>query len=190
MSQTIHALLERGANASPAIDAPDRPTLTYGGLRDLADRTQASLNAMGVGRGDRVAIVLPNGPEMATAFATIAASSTTAPLNLAYREDEFDFYITDLKAKALVVARDYAGPALAVAARHGVRIVRLETDASKPAGWFELTSEADGTATGAHAGFAGPDDGALGPHTSGTTSAPKSVPPLQRNGPAPARHIG
>lgn len=190
MSDTIHALLQRGADAAPAIDAPDRPTLTYAGLRDLTARTQASLNGMGVGRGDRVAIVLPNGPEMATSFVTIAASATTAPLNPAYREDEFDFYVTDLKAKALVVARDYTGPALAVAARHGVRIVRLETDPAKPAGWFNLTAEGSGSDAGATPGWAGPDEVALVLHTSGTTSRPKIVPLLHRNVTASARHIG
>ena len=55
----------------------------------------------GIGRGDRVAIVLPNGPEMATAFVASPRAPTTAPLNPAYREDEFDFYLSDLGAKAL-----------------------------------------------------------------------------------------
>ena len=69
---------------------------------DAADR--GALNALGIGRGDRVAIVLPNGPEMATAFVAVAAGATTAPLNPAYRADEFDFYLTDLGAKAILVA--------------------------------------------------------------------------------------
>jgi acyl-CoA synthetase (AMP-forming)/AMP-acid ligase II len=190
MSDTIHALLQRGADSAPAIDAPERPTLTHAALRDLAIRTQAALNALGVGRGDRVAIVLPNGPEMAAAFVTIAASATTAPLNPAYREDEFDFYVTDLKAKALVVARDYDGPALAVAARHGVRVVRLDTDAAKPAGWFTLSAEGGAAEGGATPGWAEADDVALVLHTSGTTSRPKIVPLLHRNVTASAGHIG
>jgi acyl-CoA synthetase (AMP-forming)/AMP-acid ligase II len=189
MIDTVHALIQRGKADAPAIDAPDRPTLTYGGLRDLVERTQAALNAMGVGRGDRVAIVLANGPEMACAFVAIAASATTAPLNAAYREDEFDFYITDLKAKALVVAADYAGPALAVAARHGVRVVRLLSDPAKPAGWFTLQPEGSGDGV-AVPGYGLPDDVALVLHTSGTTSRPKIVPLLHRNVTASARHIG
>lgn len=56
------------------------------------------LNALGLGRGDRVAIVLPNGPEMATAFVAVAAAASTAPLNPAYRADELDFYLTDIGA--------------------------------------------------------------------------------------------
>ena len=58
---------------------------------------------LGVGRGDRVAIVLPNGPEMAAAFLSVAAAAAAAPLNPAYRQDEFEFYLGDLNAKALIV---------------------------------------------------------------------------------------
>ena len=93
---TVPALLRGGADAAPAIRAPERPALTYAGLRVLAERTVAALNRIGIGRGDRVAIVLPNGPEMAAAFVAIAAGATTAPLNAAYRAEEFSFYLTDL----------------------------------------------------------------------------------------------
>ncbi|MER8716401.1 hypothetical protein [Mesorhizobium sp. M1295] len=60
--------LAPGAEHAPAIAAPDRTTLSHGGLRRLIRDTVARLNALIIGRGDRVAIVLPNGPEMATAF--------------------------------------------------------------------------------------------------------------------------
>jgi acyl-CoA synthetase (AMP-forming)/AMP-acid ligase II len=186
MTDTVFELLQAGAADAPALDAPGRATLTYAALRGLAATTQAALNGFGIGRGDRVAIVLPNGPEMAAAFVAIAATATTAPLNMAYREDEFDFYITDLKAKAIVVGADYDGPALAVAARHGVKVLRLVVAPGAPAGSFELTGEAGPRAA---AGYAGPDDVALVLHTSGTTSRPKIVPLLHRNVTASARHI-
>src|SRR6266540_1451699 len=96
-------IISKGAVADPAIQAPERPALTFGALRGLAKETIARLNALGIGRNDRVAIVLPNGPEMAAAFVTIAAGATTAPLNAAYRAEEFEFYLTDLRARALVL---------------------------------------------------------------------------------------
>ena len=96
--------LAAGADDAPAISAPDRITLTHGGLRRLISETAARLNALGLGRGDRVAIVLPNGPEMATAFVAVAAAASTAPLNPAYRADELDFYLSDIGAKAILVA--------------------------------------------------------------------------------------
>ncbi|MEJ8572011.1 acyl--CoA ligase [Microbaculum marinum] len=186
MSDTIRDLLAAHADDLHALGAPDRPWLTHGGLRDLTAQALGALNGIGIGPGDRVAIVLPNGPEMAAAFMTMAQGVTTAPLNPAYREDEFDFYITDLKARALVVAADYDGPALPVAERHGVQVIRLTHDPASPAGWFELETGAAGAAPE----YADPDDVALVLHTSGTTSRPKIVPLLQRNLAASARHIG
>src|SRR3546814_2788400 len=102
--KSIRDLLQNGADTDPAIGAPGRADLDYRGLRALVDRTGAALAALGVGPGDRVAIVLPNGPVMATCFLGVATHATAAPLNPAYREDEFDFYISDLRAKVLVVA--------------------------------------------------------------------------------------
>src|SRR5260221_13577405 len=90
---TIPALLARGEADGPAIGAPDSPALTYAGLRELAERTVAALNSLGIGRGDRVAIVLPNGPEMAPAFVAICCGAPMPPLNPGYRTEEFDFYL-------------------------------------------------------------------------------------------------
>ena len=81
MNATLYALLASGAASAPAIRAPGRPALSYAGLRDLTAATIARLNGIGIGRNDRVAIVLPNGPEMAAAFIAIGAGATTAPLN-------------------------------------------------------------------------------------------------------------
>ena len=50
-------------------------------LREQVDKTVAQLRELGVDRNDAVAIVLPNGPEMASAFISIAAGATTAPLD-------------------------------------------------------------------------------------------------------------
>src|SRR6478752_306095 len=185
-ASSVAALLEAGAEEAPAIGAPDRAPLTHRGLRTLAARTVRDLNAMGIGRNDRVAIVLPNGPEMAAAFITIAAGATTAPLNPAYRADEFDFYLSDLNAKALLVLDGMDSPALAVAAGRNIPIIRLVPE--RLAGDFRLEAELSGTA--AQAGMAGEDDIALVLHTSGTTSRPKIVPLSHRNVTASAYHIG
>lgn len=146
----------------------------------------AALAGMGVGRGDRVAIVLPNGPEMAAAFVTIAQVATTAPLNPGYREEEYDFYLSDLKAKALVVMEGYDGPALASAQKAGMAVVWLSVPSGAPAGSFTLSSDVSGPAD---TQAPGPDDVALILHTSGTTSRPKIVPLLQSNIAASAEHI-
>ncbi|WP_439154796.1 acyl--CoA ligase [Yoonia sp.] len=186
MHTTMSALLSGHDGASPAIGAPDRPWLTYDGLRGLTDDVRSALNSMGVGRGDRVAIVLPNGPEMATAFVTIAQVATTAPLNPAYREEEYDFYLSDLKAKALVVMADDDGPAVAAATRAGMAIIRLSVPQGAAAGYFTLSSDTAGNGDSTPPAA---DDVALILHTSGTTSRPKIVPLLQSNVAASAEHI-
>jgi acyl-CoA synthetase (AMP-forming)/AMP-acid ligase II len=187
---TITDLLAAHPAEVPAIGAPDRPWLDFAGLRALVAATGESLAAAGIGRGDRVAIVLPNGPEMAAAFIAVAAAATTAPLNPAYREEEYDFYLADLGAKALIVAAGDDGPAVAVAKRHGARILRLVHDETAAAGSFRLELEGGGSMSAERPGPAAADDVALVLHTSGTTSRPKIVPLLQRNLVASARHIG
>lgn len=186
MNATLNALLANGAATAPAIRAPGRPALSYAGLRDLAAATIARLNGIGIGRNDRVAIVLPNGPEMAASFIAIGAGGTTAPLNPAYRADEFNFYLTDLKAKALVVQKGVATEARDVAAKLGVAV--LELVPGEHAGSFTL--EGGSPAKAAQPGAAEAGDIALVLHTSGTTARPKIVPLSQANICASARHIG
>ena len=177
---TLHDLMSHGEDTHPAILAPDRRPLSFGELRGLVRETVASLNAFGVGRGDRVAIVLPNGPEMATAFIAVAAGAAAAPLNPAYRAEEFEFYMSDLGAKALVVEAGSASAAIEVALKLGVLIVELRPQAEAGAGAFALAC-ADARRHEFLPGVATADDTALILHTSGTTSRPKIVPLSQRN---------
>lgn len=188
MANSLRELLDTGADDASAIGAEGRADLTHGGLRDFAAKVVADLNGFGIGRNDRVAIVLPNGPEMATAFLTVACGATTAPLNPAYRADEFDFYLDDLNAKALIVADDYDGDAVAAAEKRGIAILRLTPRTDDAAGLFDLAGPAATFAPQA-GGMAAADDVALVLHTSGTTSRPKIVPLSQANVAASARHI-
>jgi acyl-CoA synthetase (AMP-forming)/AMP-acid ligase II len=187
--ETIAELITQGRPDDAAIGAPGRPPLTYRGLQDLAARTIAELNRVGIGRGDRVAIVLPNGPEMATAFVAVATGATSAPLNPAYRADEFDFYLNDLRAKALLILRGFDSPARAAAAGRGVPILELVPVEGGPAGDFTIDPGGLAPAPAASTGPAAADDVALVLHTSGTTSRPKIVPLRQRNVATSAHHI-
>jgi acyl-CoA synthetase (AMP-forming)/AMP-acid ligase II len=187
---TIERLLHCGAGDAPAIGAPGRPAMSHSALRALAAATVAALNALGIGRNDRVAIVCSNGPEMATGFVAIGAGATTAPLNPAYRADEYEFYLSDLNAKALVIERGLDNPAIAVAAKLGVPVIDLVAGADGPAGGFTLAPRDAMPSGEVAAGFALPDDVALVLHTSGTTSRPKIVPLSHANICATARHIG
>jgi acyl-CoA synthetase (AMP-forming)/AMP-acid ligase II len=182
---TVAELLRQGNSQADAIGAPERRTMTRGELTALVDRVGGALRGVGVGPQDAVAIVMPNGPEMAAMFLAVACAATAAPLNPAYREDEFDFYLDDLQAKALLILAGPDAPARAVAARRGIRVIDVTPDLDGPAGAVTLSVP-----------FADkgpmqpdPDDVALVLHTSGTTSRPKIVPLRQRNLAASARHI-
>ena len=142
MVATIAELLNSGAEDSPAIGGTGRTWLSYDGLRTLSRTTVEALSHFGIGHSDRVAIVLPNGPEMATAFLTIAQGAATAPLNPAYKQDEYEFYLGDLNAKALVIEVGYDGPALAAASKLGIAVIRLVADDGATAGMFHLEAKA------------------------------------------------
>ena len=182
--QTLAGLIQRHPETANAIGAPGRDWMTYGQLNALAQTVRTVLRAAGVGAKDRVAIVLPNGPEMATAFISVAQCATTAPLNPAYKEDEFAFYLEDLKASAIIVEAGYAGPALAAAKRFNLTVIELT--ATDPAGMFTLSTNVTGNAADS---LPTADDVALILHTSGTTSRPKIVPLLQSNVVASAENI-
>ena len=186
MTSTIATLLATAPEGRPALSAPERASLDNGGLGEQNRRLVERLNDAGIGRGDRVAIVLPNGPEMAAAFIGIAGAATTAPLNPAYREEEFKFYLEDLGAKALVVASGDETPAIAAAEGLGIPLLTLAAEG--PAGGFRLDGSAGGLA--ATGGAATEEDVALVLHTSGTTSRPKIVPLSHRNVTRSARNIG
>ena len=171
-----------GPDEAPAIRAPDRESLTYAALGEQVWRTGRALRGAGIGPDDRVAIVLSNGPAMASAFVCMTPWCAVAPLNPAYKADEFDFYLSDLEAKALIAAEGAEGPALAVAERRGLPVLRLR-DGSR-AGEFSLATVGE-----APVEPRGADAMALVLHTSGTTSRPKMVPLTQANLRASARNI-
>jgi acyl-CoA synthetase (AMP-forming)/AMP-acid ligase II len=187
--QTISALLERGADDATALSTPSGTPLTYRALRDLVRHVAQQLASRGIGAGDRVAIVLDNGPEMAAAFLTIGSAATAAPLNPGYRADEFEFYLTDLRAKLLVVAAGKDSASVDVAKKLGVPIARLVPQPERGAGTFTLELAGDAVTSGAGRPPATPDDIALVLHTSGTTSRPKIVPLAHRNVCASARNV-
>ena len=178
---TISEILKAGADDAPALSAPGGVPLSYRDLRALVAGVMESLAGQGIGPNDRVGIVLDNGPEMAAAFLSVASAATAAPLNPSYRAEEFEFYLTDLRAKLLIVARGKDSPAIAVAQKLGVPIARLVAHPERGAGSFTLEYETDNSANAVPVRAAAPDDIALVLHTSGTTSRPKIVPLAHKN---------
>ncbi|MEZ4502996.1 MAG: non-ribosomal peptide synthetase [Dehalococcoidia bacterium] len=195
MVATLLELVEAHAQSRPdavAIEAPGRSPLTYRELLDEMHSIGRLLRSVGVAPTDRVAIVLPNGPEMAVAFLAVAAFAGSAPLNPAYRAPELDFYLTDLEPRVLLTQVDAMPVAAAVARAAGIEVLDARPVAEGPAG--RMSIEADGVAPAdqppaSPASPAAAADVALVLHTSGTTSRPKMVPLTQANVLASARHI-
>jgi acyl-CoA synthetase (AMP-forming)/AMP-acid ligase II len=171
-----------------ALMAPSASPLSYGALAQLVASTTRALRAQGLARGDRVALVLDNGPEMACAFLAVASACTAAPLNAAYRGEEFAFYLSDLGARALIVAHGSNNAAIAAARDLGICVLELQPAPQVGAGMFTLTAQ-PAAATAAPDTPTHAQDIALILHTSGTTSRPKIVPLSHGNVCASARNI-
>jgi oxalate---CoA ligase len=178
-------LLENGDPSRIAISsAGDRPPVTYSQLRQQVDALVQTLNQLGLGRGDRIAMALPNGLEVIASFLAASTVGTAAPLNPAYTRDEFKFYLEDTGARALIVPPQNCEAARA-AATDQVLIIEADLDG-------------DGRVRFRSAGSAGAaraqdnpklDDVALILHTSGTTSRPKRVPLSHANLMTSARNV-
>lgn len=164
---------------SPVLQAPTQAALPYADLLQQVTITAQQLRDAGIQRNDRVAIVLPNGALAAAAFLAIAAAATCAPLNPQYSAADFEFYLSDLDAKALVILADMPSPARAIATKMAIPMIELQPQGSM-AGAFELDVPAAwrGHGMGAIAAdqMAQAGDIALILHTSGTTARPKMVP--------------
>src|SRR5689334_6199747 len=150
-AETIGGMLRAASRCDPesvAIAAPKRRSLSYGRLWCQVDGTVAWLNANGIGRGDRVAIVLPNGPELAVAFLGVSTGAVAAPLNPGYRADEFAFYLTDLRPRALIVERGSESPAIPIAQASGIATIELARIDDEEAGVFTLDGDSLAHRTG------------------------------------------
>ena len=182
---TLLDLLDSGAPSHPAIVAPGGPVLTYDSLRRQVQTLAPQLRAMGIDRCDRVAIVLPNGIEAIVTFLAVSMAGTAAPLNPAYKAAEFEFYMDDTNAKALITA-DAGGEEARSAAPSSIIDVRASLDQD---GKVSLTGSGLGTQGNPEVAPPEPDDVALVLHTSGTTSRPKRVPLSHRNLTASVQNI-
>jgi long-chain acyl-CoA synthetase len=84
--------------------------LTYRELNDLSDRMAAALAALGVKKGDRVAIFMPNIPQfIITFYGILKAGAVVVASNPTYTEPELEHQLTDSGAVALVCMSRFYG---------------------------------------------------------------------------------
>ena len=173
---TLTELLEEGDPSSAAIRTPDGATVTYDSLRRQVHDLAGQLRGFGIERDDRVAIVLPNGLETILSFLAVSTVATAAPLNPAYKADEFRFYMEDTNARALIT-HSQGSEEVRKAAPPGALWISIDLESNGEAR-FSIAGESKGS----HRHEApDPDDIALVLHTSGTTSRPKRVPLTHAN---------
>ena len=177
----ILQLYEGASEEATAIASVEGDAINYRTLVECAERCGDSLVRCGISSDDRVAIVMRNGPLMATTFASAVPWCAVAPLNPAYTADEFDYYLKDLDADLLLVEAGFSSPVLDVAINLGIKTVEIDAELG-----------ADGLKFGSGGGSRqrrAIDNIALILHTSGTTSKPKMVPLSQKNLLASAQNI-
>ena len=185
----MSALLARGEASSPALIVPeDGQAMTYAQLATRVETVAQRLASLGIRRGDRVALALPNGPDIVVVLLGITAlGAAAAPLNPGYTDSEFRFFLADISPRLILIPATGSAAASAAAAATSTTVLGVAPAADGPP---ELLTAA-GTAAGGQRAFelGGPDDVAFVLHTSGTTSRPKQVPLRQRNLMASARTI-
>jgi acyl-CoA synthetase (AMP-forming)/AMP-acid ligase II len=171
----LPSLLNAAPGNATAVIIPETGTaLTYESLRRQVKTMAEALAGMGIQRGDRVANVLPNGLPTIVAFLAGAYAGTAAPLNPAYRSEEFSFYLQDTSAKVLLTPPEGAEEARRAADHLGIPIYAVNMDER---GNVSIVNAPKGVPVMPPS----PDDVALVLHTSGSTGRPKRVPLKNRN---------
>jgi oxalate---CoA ligase len=186
--EALSELLAAGEPTRPALIVPDgEQVLTYAQAAAAVEVLAQRLAGLGVRRGDRVALSLPNGPDIVLLLLAVTAlGAAAAPLNPAYTQAEFEFFLTDIAPRLMLIPASGSAAGSAAAAGTGTTLLAVREAASGPP---ELL--AGGQPSVAQRSFepGDPDDVALVLHTSGTTSRPKQVPLRQRNLMASTRTI-
>lgn len=178
---TLATSIKRTNAQTPAIIVPHKPDpliVSYAQLLSDVSTFQAKLAAFGVTHRAAVSISLPNSYEFVVAFlATSWQRAIAAPLNPAYTQVEFEFYIDDLSSAVALVPQnsfDQGSPIIRAARKYHVAIAECYWDGRE----MVLNVKDPGKLAGKgnqpiHK--AEPEDVALVLHTSGTTGKPKAV---------------
>jgi acyl-CoA synthetase (AMP-forming)/AMP-acid ligase II len=190
-TETLISALEGGDEQLALLITEGGPEYTRKALRQEIFRTAAKFAALGIKRGDVVAMSFDNDVELIICFIAVChLGATAAPLNAKYKPDEVVFYLTDISCNLLVVPASGNKDAEQAAASVNVPVATALVDpdtgglklASKTGGGegeVNLSSLAENESI--EETRAGPMDTALFLHTSGTTGLPKGVPLSHRN---------
>ena len=174
-SRIVRNIIESQNDNRIAITSESSSPLKFLDLKSLIERISKQLSGNGINNKDRAAIVLPNGPYMATSFLAISSYMSAAPLNPNYKSEEFEFYLEDLKPKIVIVEKNSKNPVVEVANKLKIPVCEIKSDGNTLSGDFNLFEKSSDYI------LPGEDHEALVLHTSGTTSRPKIVPLTNKN---------
>jgi len=181
--ETIHDLIHCADGARTAVVVPEKGIrVSYDALERQVLEMASALAGAGIRRGDRVAIVLPNGLPALVSFLAASMVGTAAPLNPAYRHDEFSFFLEDTGARILICPPTGAEEARRAAAERSLRVLAAEMDSEGAVHVLDAPRVTPFT-------LSVPQDVALVLHTSGSTGKPKRVPLEHANLTISARNI-
>src|SRR5947209_9483138 len=173
----LHDLLSHHGRNAPdrhAILASGRLPMTYDGLWLQTRDVVRGLRSVGVGRTDRVAVVLPDGPEAAVAMVAVAAGAVCVPLNPAFTYDEYKRYFGELHLTVLLTRAHSNSASRRAASSLGIKVIDISTRPDEGAGAFSIVGQAPQRV--ADDEFASGSDDAFMLLTSGSTSRPNTVP--------------
>ena len=125
---------------NPAILAPGRAPLSFAGLHAQQRYVRDTFREWGIERGDSVAVVLPKGPEMAVAIATLPVSATVVPMAADLSPDNYERLFQRCAARALILPQAAPHAARIAAERLGILQIDLIVRADDPAGAFTLAA--------------------------------------------------
>ncbi len=158
-----------------AVQAPQRPDLSFGELQQQIDYVGATLNQVGLGRGSRVAMYLKGGPDAATAFVAISSFASSVPLEPTEKAENVRTSLMDLDVKAVIID-DTTDPVVAhVATELDLPVILMHVEKSYPAGKFLLDTSTMATGLPTAGGRNTNASEALVIRTSGTTGKQKIV---------------
>ena len=173
--QIVKKIYEYQNDNNTALTSESNSKLSYENLKSFTDNIARQLAGNEISNKDRAAIVLPNGPFMASSFLAISSYMSAAPLNPAYKADEYEFYLKDLSPKIVIVEPNSKNNVIEVAKKLKIPVCEIKIQKDSPPGLFDLFDKTS------QYSLPEENDEALVLHTSGTTSKPKIVPLTNKN---------
>ena len=171
----VRNIFENVKDENIALTSEISSKLSYKDLKLFINKISKQLAGNGLSNKDRAAIVLPNGPYMASSFLAISSYMSAAPLNPSYKSEEYEFYLKDLNPKIVLVEKNSNNPVVDVAKKLKIELCEINPEKDGPSGIFNIYEN--------ETEYSLPDenDESLVLHTSGTTSRPKIVPLTNKN---------